>query len=126
MVDYVTTVRVLLKESRTPLANVRVELFDRDERSDDDKLGEGRTNPFGEVTFKYATRDFADSVTGQDDGFRLRDSDTVPDLYPVVYDNNGEVVLSKRDEATRNKASLNILLLVDQQLAAAHGLLVSE
>ncbi|MBZ0291471.1 MAG: hypothetical protein K8L99_02790 [Anaerolineae bacterium] len=126
MVDYVTTVRVLLKESRAPLANVRVALFDRDEHSDDDQLGEGRTNQFGEVTFKYNTRDFADGVSGQDDGFKLRDGDTVPDLYPVIYDSNGEVVVCKRDEATINKASLHILLLVDQELAATHGLLVSE
>lgn len=122
--DYITTVRVLVRETRQALPNVKVELFDRDEQSPDDSLGVALTNPFGEATFKYSTRDFADSPLGVDDeGIVVGGSrDTVPDLYPVVYDSQGQVVLSKRDEATRNKAALHILVLVDEAVASAHQL----
>jgi hypothetical protein len=51
--------------------------------------------------------------------------DTVPDLYPVVYNAAGTVVLSKRDEATMNKASLHILVLIDEAAASANELGVS-
>ena len=121
--DYVTTVRVLLRESRQPLANVKVALFDRDEKSADDKLGETLTNAFGEATFKYTSRDFADSPLGHDDGFKLLDSDTVPDLYAVVYGPAGQEVVNMREEATQNKAALNILVTVEQDVALANGLL---
>lgn len=122
--DYVTTVRLLIRETRQALPNVKVELFDRDEHSPDDSLGTGQTNSFGEVTFKYSTSDFADSALGVDDeGVRVGGSrDTVPDLYPVVYDTQGQVVISRRDEATRNKAALHILVLIDEAVARAHQL----
>ncbi len=122
--DYVTTVRVLIRETRQPLRNIKVELFDRDEYSSDDSLGVAHTNQFGEATFKYTTRDFADNLIGSDDqrvGLAAN-RDTVPDLYPVVYNSRGEVVICNRDEATRNTASLHILLLVDDAVAQAQGL----
>lgn len=119
--DYVTTVRVLVRETRRPIANARVELYDRDEKSDDDLLGSGITNRFGEVTFKYNSKAFTDGLIGADET-RLG-GDTVPDLYPVVYDAQGGLVVSKRGEATRNKASLHILVLVEQEKALAHKLL---
>jgi hypothetical protein len=122
--EYITTVRLLLSESRQPLSNVKVELFDRDEYSPDDSLGVAHTNSFGEVTFKYDTKDFADNVLGADDERRklVGTHDTVPDLYPVVYNAGGQVVVSKRDEATRNKSSLHILVLIDGEVARANGL----
>ena len=123
MVDYITTVRLLERESRRPLGNVKVELFDRDEHSPDDSLGVARTNKFGEATFRYSTRDFADSPLGGDDSrIKLRNQDTVPDLYPVVYNGVGEVVISKRDEATQNNAALHILVLIDAALVQQHQL----
>lgn len=123
--EYVTTVRLLVQETRQPLPNVKVELFDRDEHSPDDSLGVAQTNPFGEATFKYDTKDFADNVLGTDDeGLKLRGQrDTVPDLYPVVYDSKGQVIVSKRDEATHNNAVLNVLVLIDEATARTHGLL---
>ena len=122
--EYVTTVRLLIRESRQPIANAKVELFDRDEHSPDDSLGVARTNNFGEATFKYDTKDFADNRLGADDERRklVGSHDTVPDLYPVVYNADGQAVLSKRDEATNNKASLNILILIDGEVAKANGL----
>ncbi len=118
--DYETTVRLLVTESRQPLANVLVKLFDRDEHSEDDLLGEGSTNQFGEVVLKYETKDFADSPLGNDDGFRLINKDTVPDLYVNVCDTKGEVVLSKREKATQNYAPQHILVLIDEATAATH------
>jgi hypothetical protein len=122
--EYVTTVRLLTSETRRPLVNVRVELFDRDEHSADDSLGVAHTNQFGEATFKYTTGDFADNLLGADDEKvkLVGKRDTVPDLYPVVYNSRGEVVLSQRDGATQNKAPLHILVLVDEALAQQHNL----
>jgi hypothetical protein len=122
--EYVTTIRLLVRESRKPLGNVKVELFDRDEYSPDDSLGVAHTNSFGEATFKYDTKDFSDNALGADDERRklIGSHDTVPDLYPVVYNASGQVVVSKRDEATNNKASLNILVLIDAATAQANGL----
>lgn len=121
--EYVTTVRLLLRETRQPLGNIKVELFDRDEHSPDDSLGVAHTNNFGEATFKYQTKDFADNLLGADDPQRLVSArDTVPDLYPVVYNAAGSVVISKRDEATVNKAALHILVLVDDEVARLNGL----
>lgn len=122
--EYVTVVRVLVEGTRAPLAGVHVELYDRDERSEDDLLGHGATNQFGEVMFHYTTRDFADSPTGLDDsGLRLRNRDTVPDLYAVVYDAQGNVVLSTRAAATVNKAPEHLLVLISPDVAASHRLL---
>jgi hypothetical protein len=113
--EFVTTVRVLVRETRKPLANVKVELFDRDEYSPDDSLGVMLTNSFGEATFKYETADFADSVTGADDQqIGLVNRDTIPDLYPVVYNRHDEIVVDQRDEATRNDAKLHLLVLIDE------------
>ncbi len=121
--DFATTVRVLIKESRQPIAGAYVELYDRDENSEDDKLGEGKTNAQGEVLFKYTTADFRDGILGGDET-RLGE-DSVPDLYAIVYNASGTQVVSKRDEATENKAPLNILVLIDQMTAVKHNL-VSE
>ena len=121
--EYITTVRLLERETRRPLGNVKVELFDRDEHSPDDSLGVLHTNQFGEATFRYATRDFVDSPLGGDDhGIKLRNRDTVPDLYPVVYNSADEIVVDKREEATQNNASLNILVLIDAAVVQQHQL----
>lgn len=120
--DYVTTVRVLVQETRQPIAGAYVELFDRDEHSEDDKLGEGKTNMHGEVLFKYSSADFNDGLLRSGDENRLT-GDSVPDLYPVVYDATSNLVVSKRGEATNNKAALNILVLVDQVTALKHKLI---
>lgn len=119
--DFVTTVRVLVKESRQPIAGAFVELYDRDEKSEDDKLGEGKTNAYGEVLFKYTTADFRDGVVGGDET-RLG-QDSVPDLYAIIYNASGTQVISKRDDATENKAPLHILVLIDQATAVKHNLI---
>jgi hypothetical protein len=121
--EFITTVRVLVKETRVPLVNVSVELFDRDENSPDDSLGLVRTNRFGEAVFKYETADFADNVVGADDQpLGLINRDTVPDLYPVIYNSRDEIVVDKRDEATRNEAKLHLLVLVEEVLVNEHQL----
>jgi hypothetical protein len=121
--EYVTVVRVLVRESRRPLRNVKVELFDRDELSPDDSLGLAYTNKFGEASFKYRTRDFADNALGLDDQpANAIKRDTVPDLYPVIYNRSDEIVVDLRDEATHNEARLDILVLIDESVALAHQL----
>ena len=116
--DYITTVRLLTSESRTPLIGVKVALYDRDEHSPDDLLGTGKTSRIGEVDFRYSTRDFTDGPLGlADDGkIRLRDSDTTPDLYVIVYNANDEVVASTRDDTRDNFAAGHILILLDEEI----------
>ena len=123
MEHYVTTVRLLVRENRKPLANVKVELFDRDEYSADDALGAGRTNQFGEITFKYTTKDFTDTLLRTDDKLGVGgNADTVPDLYAVVYNSQNEVVVNCREYATENNAVLNMLVLVDESIVNQHQL----
>ncbi len=123
---YVTTVRVLIADSKKPVIGVNVGLFDRDENSEDDSLGTGTTNKFGEFEFHYKTQDFTDDRLGtSDDGVKILGRDTVPDLYAVVYNREGEAILSTRDHATQNKASLHITVYVEQNLAAQHSLIVA-
>ena len=123
MQHYETTVRLLVEGTRTPLADVKVELFDRDEYSADDSLGVGKTNQFGEVTFKYTTKDFTDTLMRTDDkvGFGAG-ADTVPDLYAVVYNNQNEAIINRREQATHNNAPLNILILIEEALVSQHQL----
>lgn len=122
--DYITTVRVLIAGSRAPLPGVKVALYDRDEHSEDDALGVGHTNQFGEVDFHYSTRDFADGILGTDDqgGVRMLGGDTVPDLYAVVYNKQDEIIVSTREQAIENKAALNILIEIDEDTARANAL----
>lgn len=123
---YTTTVRVLIADSRKPVIGVKVGLFDRDEHSTDDSLGAGSTNLYGEVDFHYRTRDFTDDALGiSDDGIKLLGRDTVPDLYAVVYNREGEAIISTRDQTTENKASLHLTVYIDQSLAAQHSLIVA-
>lgn len=123
--EYVTTVRVLVKETRQPLADVPLALFDRDEQSNDDPLGCGLTNRFGEVMLRYETKDFVDGLIGGDEA-RIGmggGRDSVPDLYVVLYDKNDKPILSTRDEATINKAAEHLLVLIDEELAKRSGLM---
>ena len=123
---YTTTVRVLIANSNKPVVGVKVGLFDRDENSPDDPLGTGLTNRFGEVDFHYRTRDFADDALGMsDEGIKILGRDSVPDLYAIIYNREGEVVLSMRDQAVQNKAALHLTVYVEPQLAAQHSLNVA-
>lgn len=122
--DFITTVRVLVKETEKPVIGVRVALFDRDQNSPDDLLGIGTTNSFGEVDFRYRTGDFADGLGRiSDDGFKLLNRDIVPDLYVIVYNRSDEPIVSTRDETVENKAALHLLVYIDQQAARDHQLL---
>jgi hypothetical protein len=122
--EYVTTVRVLVKETRQPLAGITVGLYDRDERSPDDPLGRAPTNQFGEVMFRYHTKNFADGPFGSDDGgVGPAGRDTVPDLFVILYDALGKEIVSTRETATQNSAPEHLLVLVDAELATRHGLL---
>jgi hypothetical protein len=114
---------VLVRENREPLANVRVELFDRDQHSADDSLGFLITNKTGEVIFKYTTADFADGIMGSDDGFALgKKRDTIPDLYVVVYDKDERIVIDQREETVENFAATHIVVLIDEALVQQYRL----
>jgi hypothetical protein len=124
--DYVTTVRVLVTESRKPVINVQVGLFDRDENSPDDVLGIDVTNQFGEVAFRYSTRDFTDDRLGttDDSGVKLLNRDSFPDLYVIVYNRDGEEITSTRDLTVPNKAAQYLTVYVEQRQAIEHNLIL--
>lgn len=124
---YKTTVRVLAKESRKPLQGVKVGLFDRDEKSDDDLLGVAITNSVGEASFTYTRADFTDDALGTVDDSRIPrpiiNGDIYPDLYAVLYDDDDAVILSERDNATKDYQASVLVVHLDEALAADNGLL---
>lgn len=114
-----TRVKLVLAETpTTPLAGVRVELYDRDQGDPDDRLGEGVTDAKGEVLFSYDSSLYTDTEDKPD--WRI---DSLPDLYVVVYDKAGQVVLSTRSEALENQLPKLITVPVGRELAEKHRLL---
>jgi hypothetical protein len=113
---FTTVVKLVLQDSpETPLANVKVGLFDRDLVSKDDPLGTAVTDAAGEARFQYTSEQFVDlddKLTGSE----------FPDLYAVVYDARDQVVLSTRSDVIPNTARKKITVQVTRELASQHGL----
>lgn len=114
---FTTIVKLVLEDSTdTALANVKVALFDRDLISRDDPLGTAVTDEEGEARFQYTSEQFVDlddKLTGSE----------FPDLYAVVYDSHGEVVLSTRRDVVPNTARKKITVPVAREMAMERGLL---
>ena len=115
---FTTTVTLHTDETPScPLPGIRVALFDRDLLSDDDPLGSALTDEQGDARFLFSAADFADL----DD--RIRGA--APDLYVIVHDASGNVVLSTRAEAAENAAQKRINVRVPRGVAVQHSLFVS-
>ena len=101
-----------------PLSNVRLSLYDRDENDPDDFLSKGSTDDHGEVLLSFDS----DRYTDQEDQEKWR-TESLPDLYVVVYDPNGQVVLSTRAQAQMDKLPRLIRVTLSRELALKKGLL---
>ena len=89
---FTTRVRVVFaEEPERGLAGVRAVLFDRDESSADDPLGEAVTDRDGWAQFLFHADQFTDA---EDPGAFLLSG--LPDLYVVLYDQAGRAVFSSR------------------------------
>lgn len=106
------------EEPALPLANVRLSLYDRDENDPDDYLAEGVTNDHGEVLLSFDS----DRYTDQEDQEKWR-TESLPDLYVIVYSSDGQQVLSTRAQAQIDKIPRLIQVSIPQALAQEKGLM---
>lgn len=114
-----TRVRVVLAETpNLPLLGVQVALYDRDEGDADDHLGDGVTDDRGEILFSYDS----DAYTDAEDKDDWRAS-SLPDLYVIVTDADGQVVLNTRDQALQDQLPRRLTVPIPRALAEQHGLL---
>ncbi|HET6764156.1 MAG TPA: hypothetical protein VFH27_10810 [Longimicrobiaceae bacterium] len=110
-----TIVKVVAAEDPTHgIAGIKVALFDRDLVTPDDSLGSGATGEGGEVRFEYTSDQFVDI----DD----RVGGVMPDLYVVVYDGEGKVVMTTREHVVPNTPLKRITVSVSRALLEQHGL----
>jgi hypothetical protein len=101
-----------------PLPNVRLSLYDRDENDPDDFLVKGSTDDHGQVLLSFDS----DRYTDQEDQEKWR-TESLPDLYVVVYDPDGQVVFSTRAQAQIDKLPRLIQVTIPRELALNKGLI---
>lgn len=94
------------------LANITVELYDRDWQSADDFLGKGVTDAKGEIIFEFDEKAYQDDEDGP--AWRV---EALPDLYVKVYDARGAMVYSTRDVVERDKFPQLLIVPVPRALA---------
>jgi hypothetical protein len=112
---YTTTVKLVLAESPTStVPNVKIALYDRDRFTPDDLLGTTQTDANGEARFDYTTEQFED--------LDEKLGGSMPELYAVVYDSKGAVVLSTRADAQDGTHFKRMTVELPQELAKSHGL----
>lgn len=114
-----TRIRVVLEGSPERwISGVRVALYDRDLDDEDDLLGEEVTNEVGEILFSYDSGLYMDAE--DQDQWRI---DSLPDLYVVVYDDQGKVVLTTRPQTLMDNLPRLITVEVSRDLAEKYSLL---
>jgi hypothetical protein len=101
-----------------PLVNVRLSLYDRDENDPDDYLAAGVTDARGEVLLSFESGHYTD----QEDQEKWR-TESLPDLYVIVYSPDGQQVLSTRAQAQIDKLPRLIQVPIPRALAQEKGLL---
>jgi hypothetical protein len=118
----ILAVRIKLVVAETPevaLPGVKLSLYDRDQQSMDDFLGTGVTNENGECRIVFDS----DAYTDEEDRplWRL---DSLPDLYVMVYNAQGEVLISTRKHVEDNNLPQLITIGVPEELAIREGLIL--
>jgi len=108
---------VVTEEPKTPIAGAKVHLFDRDEHDPDDFLAEGVTDERGKVSLAFDS----DLYTDKEDGPDWR-TDSLPDLYVIVFGKDGSEVLSTRALTQYDKIPTEIVVGVDRAIAEKSGL----
>jgi hypothetical protein len=89
---------VLSEDQTTGLTGVKVSLFDRDLKDEDDFLATGTTDAQGEILFRFDSEQYMD-----EEDRPLWQKESLPDLYIVAYDSSGKEVFSTRSEAVQDK-----------------------
>ena len=114
-----TRVKLILSESpSTGIPGTKVSLFDRDLNDPDDHLSTGVTDTNGEILFKFDSDQDTDSEDSE-----LWRLDSMPDLYIIIYDREGEMVISTRSEALENKLPDLITVPLNDDLVQKHNLI---
>lgn len=108
---------VIAQEPKKVLPNVKVSLYDRDWKSDDDFLGTDITDAKGEIFFQFDEAKYKDDEDGPD--WRI---ESLPDLYVNVYDAQGNVVYSTRDAVERDKFPKLLVVPVPRAIVEKHAL----
>jgi len=117
----ILSVRVKLVIAETPevvLQGVKVALYDRDQASMDDHLGSGVTDETGQIRFVFDSDSYMD-----EEDLPLWKVDSLPELYVMVFNRDGEVILSTREQAIDNHLPKLITVGIPSALAVLHGLL---
>lgn len=109
---------VLHEDSRHVLPGIKVSLYDRDWKSEDDLLGTDVTDAKGEIFFNFEEKDYQDTEDGPD--WR---AESLPDLYVKVYDAEGKVVYSTRDVVERDKFPKLLVVPIPRAILERHNLL---
>jgi hypothetical protein len=108
---------VAADDHRHVLPNVKVALYDRDWKSEDDLLGTEVTDAKGEIFFQFDENVYKDSEDGPD--WRI---ESLPDLYVNLYDAEGNVVYSTRDVVERDKFPKLLVVPVPRSIIEKSGL----
>lgn len=114
-----TRLKLTLQEpSNTALRGVKVSLYDRDEGDPDDYLATGVTDSEGEILFQFDSEQYTDVEDGPE--WRL---DSLPDLYIVIYDAQGNPVYTTRSEYLKHALPRRFEIAVPTAVARAHDLI---
>jgi hypothetical protein len=109
---------VVAESPETALPGVKIALYDRDHSSMDDYLGTGITDEKGEVPIAFES----DAYTDEDD-LPLWKVDSLPDLYVMVYNAKGEVILTTRQDTQENQLPQQLVVGVPEEVASRNGML---
>jgi hypothetical protein len=115
----VVRVKLVLEEDPGKvLAGVKLALYDRDQANEDDFLASGMTGENGQARLVFDS----DQYTDKEDqpAWRL---DSMPDLYVNVFDRDGKVIYSTREQAEVDKIPDLLTVALPQALAEQHHLL---
>ena len=109
---------VLAEDSRKKLPGLKVALYDRDWKSDDDHLGTEVSDAQGEIYFQFDEKKYKDSEDGPD--WR---AESLPDLYVNILNARGAVVYSTRDVVERDRFPKILVVPVPESILKQHNLL---
>jgi hypothetical protein len=108
---------VVAEDSKKGVPGVKVSLYDRDWKSEDDPLGTDVTDAKGEIFFDFQEKDYQDVEDGPD--WRI---ESLPDLYVNVHDGQDKVIYSTRDVVERDKFPQLLIVPIPRAILEQHGL----
>ena len=108
---------VVAEERRRVLPNVKVALYVRDWKSEDDLLGTGVTDDKGEIFFEFEEKAYQDEEDSP--SWRV---ESLPDLYVNLYNPQDQVVYSTREVTERDKFPKLLVVPVPRAIVEEHEL----